>query len=215
MTVSYAEWIAAKRAQALASGGKRWTRTMLAAAKREATARRHGVHMSHRKPGEIVNPTTGEVVTGCITIGKLASSLGTTTARLTDLMEQRGLVHRVLTWKHVPMICHPGYRKPDYYLTPEATPAAVFAGQVVQIKGQWGLDRKGAHRSMILITPLGQERIRNAFLPPTGEPKATQVRRESIERLHRQGRTPAEIVRTTGIARRTVFRHLDVLRKAA
>jgi hypothetical protein len=139
LTVSYAEWIAAKRAQALASGGTRWTLTMLAAAKREATARKNGFYMGHRKRGEIIKPATGEIIGDCVTIGKLAKTLGTTTARLTKLMERNGLVHRVLTWKEIPMWRNPSLRKPDYYLTPDATPAAIQSGLVVQVKGRWGM----------------------------------------------------------------------------
>lgn len=213
--MDYAEWIAAKRAQALASGGKPWSRTMLTAAKLEATVRRHGVHMCHRKPGEIINPTTGEVFMGCVTIGNLASSLGTTTARLTDLMERHDLVHRVLTWKLRPMICNPGHRKPNYYLTPEATPAALQAGLLAQIIGQWGAGRTGSLRPMILVTPEGQRIVRVAFSLPVKPTNAIHARRKSVEHLHRQGRTPAEIISMTGIARRTVFRHLGEIRKAA
>lgn len=214
--IDFTQWIAQQRADAKARGGKRWTYTMLAAAKQEAKARISGFYVADRKPGEIVNPITGEVITDCVTIGNLAGSLGTTTARLTGLMEQRGLVHRVLTWKNVPMICHPGHRRPYYYRTPEATPTAIRAGLVAQIAGQWGAGRTGALRLMILATPEGQRLIQSLFSTPTDAPvKAKLIRRDSIERLHRQGRTPSEIVSMTGISRRTVFRHLGEVRKAA
>lgn len=214
--IDFTQWIAQQRADAKARGGKRWTYTMLAAAKQEAKSRTNGFYVADRKPGEIVNPVTGEIITDCVTIGNLAASLGITTARLTDLMEQRGLVHRVLTCKYVPMICHSDYRKPYYYHTPEATPEAVRAGLVAQITGQWGAGRKGALRLMILVTPEGQRLMQSLFSTPTDTPvKAKLVRRESVERLHRQGRTPSEIVSMTGISRRTVFRHLGEIRKAA
>lgn len=188
---------------------------MLAAAKQEANARMGGFYMAGRKPGEIVNPAKGEIISGCITIGKLAKTLGTTTAHLTKLMERDGLVHRVLTWKEVPLWSNPFLRKPDYYRTPEAAPAAIRAGWVVQIKGRWGTGRKGPLRSMILVTPKGQCMVRGAFLLPVKPTSAIHSRRESVERLHRQGRTPTEIVSMTGIARRTVFRHLGEIRRAA
>lgn len=188
---------------------------MLTAAKHEVNARIGRFYMAHRKPGEIVEPATGEVIGGCVTIGKFAKALGTTTARLTKLMERIGLVHRVLTWKEVPLWSNPLLRKPDYYRTPEATPAAIRAGSVVQIKGRWGIGRRGSLRSMILVTPEGQRIVRAAFSLPVKPTNAVHARRESVERLHRQGRTPAEIVSMTGIARRTVFRHLGEIRKAA
>ncbi len=218
MTVNYAEWIAARRAEARARGGKPWTLTMLAAAKQEAKARAGGFHMADRKAGEIVNPETGEIVTDCVTIGTLAETFGITTARLTDLMEQCRIVHRVLTWKDVPMFCNPVLRKPDYYRTPEAALSAIRAGLVVQIKGRWGEGGRGMTRVMILITPKGQEVMRQAFFTPTASSPTTprhHQRRERIDRLHRAGRTAAEIVQLTGIPRRTVFRHLGELQKAA
>ncbi len=218
MTVNYTEWLAAKRIEAKARGGKPWTLTMLAKAKQEANTRRDDFFMPNRTPGEIVILETGESVTDCVTIGTLAETFGITTARLTDLMEQRGIVHRVLTWKDVPMLCNPVFRKPYYYRTPEAAPSAVRAGLVVQIKGRWGEGGRGMTRVMILITPKGQEVLRQAFFTPTASPPTTPrhyQRRERIDRLHRAGRTASEIVQLTGIPRRTVFRHLGELQKAA
>lgn len=217
MTTGYSDWLAIKRAEADARGGKPWTLTMLANAKEEADAGRNGFCIAGRKPGEIVNPETGEIVTDCVTIGTLAETLGTTTARLTDLMEQRGIVHRVLAWKDVPMICNPVLRKPYYYRTPEAAMSAIRAGLVVPIEGRWGEGGTGILRPMILITPKGQKLIQKTFAPTTEVPEAAayRLRRESINRLHRDGRGVSEIVRLTGIPRRTVFRHLGELRKAA
>jgi len=217
MTIDYAEWITARRVEAAARGGKPWTLTMLANAKQEVNARRGGFFVADRTPGEIMNPETGEIVTNCVTMGKLAETLGITTARLTDLMEQRGLVHRVLTWKEIPMRCNPFFRRPEYYRSPEATPTAIRAGLVVQIVGRWGERGTGIPRPMILITPKGQELIRKTFASTTEVPEAApyRLRRESINRLHREGRSASEIVRLTGIPRRTVFRHLGELRKAA
>ncbi|MDQ1196367.1 winged helix-turn-helix domain-containing protein [Agrobacterium sp. SORGH_AS 787] len=217
MTADYSEWIAAKRAEAIARGGRRWTLTMLTKAKQEAYARRGGFFIAGRKPGEIVNPETGEVATGCVTIGSLAETLGITTPQLTDHMEQCGIVDRVLTRKEVPMQCNPFFRKPDYYRTPVAAPAAVRAGLVVQIVGRWGKGGTGIPRPLILVTSKGQDFVRQVFAQTTdlAEVPGHRIRRESITRLHREGRGASEIVRLTGIPRRTVFRHLGELRKAA
>ncbi|MCJ7995246.1 hypothetical protein J5N58_12225 [Rhizobium cremeum] len=218
MTVNYAEWIAARQTEAQERGGGPWTPAMLAKAKQEANARRNGFFVADRTPGEIVNPETGEIVTDCVTIGTLAETFGITAARLTDLMEQCGIVHRVLAWKDVPMLCNPVLRKPVYYRTPEAAPAAIRAGLVVQIKGRWGEGGRGMVRAMILITPKGQQVLRQALITPTASPPTIPMhhqRRERIDRLHRAGRTASEIIQLTGIPRRTVFRDLATLRRAA
>ena len=217
MTADYAGWITAKRAEAIARGGRPWTLTMLTKAKQETYARQRGFLMSDRTPGEIVNLETGEIFTDCVTIGALAETFGITTAQLTDRMERCGLVDRVLTRKEIPMQCNPFLRKPAYYLTPEATSAAIQAGLVFQIVGRWGEGGTGIPRPMILITPEGQGLVLNSVARMTegSEVAAYRVRRESINRLHRDGRSASEIVRLTGIPRRTVFRHLGELRKAA
>lgn len=115
------------------------------------------------------------------------------------------------------MQCNPFFRKPDYYRTPVAAPAAVRAGLVVQIVGRWGEGGTGIPRPLILVTSKGQDFIRQAFAQTTDLPEGPghRIRRESIARLHREGRSASEIVRLTGIPRRTVFRHLGELRKAA
>ena len=169
------------------------------------------------RPGEVVNPVTGEVVTACVTIGKLATSIGTTTVSLTDEMERLGLVQRVIRWKEVPMVLAPLRRKPRYFMSPETVPAAVDACLVIP---KTAPDSGGVRRTMILVTPEGQEVVRKSLIvaeecdgdKPVSK---TAIGRAEVALLHREGKAVSEIVSATGLSRRTVFRRLHGIRNAA
>lgn len=210
MTV-YSSWIAAVRSEAESRGGKAWTKGMLAAAKAEAKAAREDTKRPVLKPGEIFNPVTGEIVTGCVTIGALAASLGVTTDRLTNELERLRMVNRVLDYRDVPMICEPALRKPRYFHTPAPTKEATERGLALSISGK----RQGRTYTLLLITPKGQDAVRTAFRKPAEPPKRTDKNREVIARLHDAGSSPAQIVAITAIPRRTVFRYLKAIRQAA
>lgn len=221
MKPNFCDWIGQKREEAVARGGRAWTRSQLTAAKREYRNEREGCanfpdgFVPNRQSGEIVNVETGEVFTDCTTIGQLAETLGTTTAKLTDTMEALGLVDRVLTWKMVPMILFDEARKPQYYHTPEATDHALAKGLLVQVKGRWWKGGRGCPRTMVLITPKGREVLERAYVPVPQVVPHYRQRREWISSLIEEGRSASEIVRITGIPKRTVFRHLAVTRQAA
>jgi hypothetical protein len=106
----YHDWIAAKRAEAEARGGK--------PLKYVPSRHNEGFYLDGEDdlpiprdiklaPGEIYNPRTGEIATDCLSIKKMAEELGITSHKLTDEMERQGLVKRVLDFKEVPMICNP------------------------------------------------------------------------------------------------------------
>lgn len=214
---SYTEWLDAVRLTAKANGGKAWTASGLARANKEY--RDVGVdrqpYIMHRKAGEMVNPITGEIVTGCMTVGKLAGKLGITTAKLADQMVRKRLVQRVLSYREVPMVCERSFRKPDYHLTPDPLPSAVEAGLLIPIKGRWNAERSGPIRTMILVTPKCQKLLTSSQLAKDKPRKRLDVQREAIHRLYRDGRSPTDIAGLTGIPRRTVFRRLADIRLVA
>lgn len=184
---------------------------MLSAAKAEAKAAREGYRRPVLRPGEIFNPATGEIFTGCVTIGGLAASLGVTTDCLTDEMERLGMVNRVLDYREVPMVCEPAFRKPRYFHTPAPTKNATEQGLALSIKAK----RDYRTYRILLIAPQGQDAIRAAFRKPVKPPKRTDRNKEVIARLHNAGRSPAEIVSLAAIPKRTVFRYLKAIRQAA
>lgn len=206
------DWLAARKAEAEARGGKHWSKSQLASMGEEYRKSRRGgdhLHVAEREPGEIVNPVTGEIVAGCLTVGRLAELLSVTTDKLTDVLERLQLVQRVLDYREVPMVCMPAARKPRYFLTPRATCYGIELGLVVPVAAY----RDRALRTIILITPCGQEKLRLAAgaeseIPPS----KPDGRRRAIERLMRAGHSQAEIVRLTQLPRQTVSRHVRALR---
>lgn len=196
----------------MARGGKPWSKSQLASMGEEyRKSRREGdsLYVADRKPGEIANPITGEIVTDCLSIGRLAELLKVTTDKLTDIMDRLGLVQRVLDYREVPMVCMPAVRKPRYFLTPAVTRCGIEAGLVVPIETY----RDDALRAIILITPRGQEKLRQAAggKSETAQSKPDE-RRKAIEKLMRAGHSQVEIVRFTQLPRQTVFRHVRALR---
>lgn len=223
---SYREWIAAKKAEAISRGGKplrnlpnwrlehfRWSGTQADGVNRGFALSRN----LRRETGEIINPITGEFVTGCLTISKLANAIGMTTSKLTDLLERVGLVHRVLAWKGVPMVTVPEFRKPQYFQTPAATRSAVEADLLIPVK----MFLDGAVTEMILVTRRGQllvehEVSKQEMLDRQEMPEnKVDSKRATIADLLRQGHSQAEIVRRTSLPKQTVSRHVRAMREAA
>ena len=192
----YASWIAEKRAEAEALGGKP-LRNLPGAGQEFALHRVTG-----RTPGEIVNPITGEVVSDCLTIAKLSASLGMTSSELTDKLEAMGYVNRVLKTNDVPMVCDPVRTKPCYYHSPEAAQGAIAAGLVVPLT----VRRNGIDMYLILITPEGQRRIRETVTVKRSSPARVDARRKAVADLLRRGHSQSAIVHETGIPKQTVSR---------
>lgn len=207
----YHDWIAAKRAEAEARGGK--------PLKYVPSRHNEGFYLDGEDdlpiprdiklaPGEIYNPRTGEIVTDCLSIKKMAEELGITSHKLTDEMERQGLVNRMLDFKEVPMICNPLVRKPRYFHTPAVTDWAVEEGLALEIPTE-------RRQKLILITPKGQERLKEAIANKEPSGPKVEPKRQTIQALARGGKTASDIVNLTGFPRSTVFRHLKELQEAA
>ncbi|NLS01989.1 hypothetical protein HGP14_01215 [Rhizobium sp. P32RR-XVIII] len=210
---SYREWLEGHRAVAEARGGKPIRPPAAEEERRykraEAEGREHLRDYRGRRPGEIVNPITGEIATGCLTSAKLANASGMTSPKLTDHMEALGLVHRVLAWKSVSMVCAPELRKPQYYHKPEASRWAVENGYCIPIKITRSIGFETQRLEMLLVTPEGQRYITQRTVKKAG--KVGHV----VGQLLEQGRSQAEIVELTGYSKQLVNYHTKKLQKAA
>ncbi|MER8645083.1 hypothetical protein [Mesorhizobium sp. M1252] len=217
---SYKAWIAAKRVEALDRGGRplrnlpdrrherfRWAGTQAGRVNRGFTIPRH----LRREPGEIVNPITGELVNGCLTILEVARATRLSSHKLADILERLGILQRVLACKDVPTITAPELVKPLYYHTPEVTRQAVEANLAVPIK----MVRSEAVKELILITQRGQLLVEHAVNRGSVPQRSVDSRRAAIGHLLRQGHSQAEIVRRTSLPKQTVSRHVRTLRSAA
>lgn len=192
----YASWITEKRAEALELGGKP-LRYLPSAGKR------HGLrNVQGRETGEIVNPVTGEVFTGCLSIAKLSASLNVTASKLTDALEKLGCVHRVLKYLTVPAISDPHMTKAVYYEGPEATPWGVENSLVIPVT----VHHRGRDLEMILITPAGQALLSKPQAPQRPATSRVEERRKTVLDLLRGGLPQSAIVQKTGIPKQTVSR---------
>lgn len=199
----YHQWLAATRQEALDRGGKPLCNL-------SAQGPEQGIPFpADRKPGEIINPLTGEIVTGCVVLSVFADALGITTHKLTDRLEALKIVQRVLKTKDIPMVCAPQLRKPEYYLSPEATRCGILDGLIIPIQ----LEGKGIERDCLLLTPEGQKRCRATALDVPIKP-ATKIeeRRQRIKELLDHGKTQAEISRVLSIPKQTISRITHSLR---
>ncbi|MET3853774.1 helix-turn-helix domain-containing protein [Rhizobium sp. OAE497] len=202
--VSFHEWLAAKRAEALERGGK--PLTGLPAQGRDLDI----TFPTSRRAGEIVNPLTGEIVTGCLVITKLAAVLGITSDKLTDQLESLGVVQRVLKTSEVPMITAPHLTKPRYHHSPEATCYGVAEGYIIPI-GVWF---KGVPIECLLITPEGQKLCREQGNKPLAKPLSkVEQRRALVADMLAKGLRQAEIARAASLPRQTVSRIAHELQK--
>lgn len=205
----YCAWLNRLRSAAETWGAKPITKSQLASMGEQYRRWRQaqagaGEHLLivDRRPGEIANPITGEIVTECMTIGRLADALTITTDKLTDAMVFLKMVHRVLDHREVPMISQPAARKPIYFLTPKATRYGIEEGFVIPIKA--GRDLR--LREVLLITPEGQGRLRDAVWRVVVPQSRAKSRRSAIMGLLGVGYCQADIAKMTGIPRQTVSR---------
>lgn len=195
----FAAWIAAQREAAIARGGK--PLRDIPRGNRDPFPR-----ATNRKRGEIINPLTGEIVTGCLTISKLSDQLGLSSQKVTDALEKIGAVVRVLTAKEVPMICAPEVTKPRYERVPQATREGVEDGLVIPIT----FDHGGRKTQCVLVTPEGQAAVRAALtehMKTKGpKPRKVETKTHVIRELLAAGHSQASVVRQTGWPKQTVSR---------
>lgn len=205
------------RREAEERGGKAWTGRQLdlLADEYRSAGLPDRLRVIGRKAGEVVNHSTGEIETGCLTISALAKELEVTSHGLTQLMAELGMVCLVLAWKWVPCIVCSAVRKPEYFHTPAVAATALEDGYVIPITGKWGQHGDGgAERTVSLITAAGQRRLRLALPPQKKAKSAPDRRRSAIAALVAEGKSPGEIMVLTGIPRRTVYRLLEEARLA-
>ena len=199
--VRYACWIAGQRAAALARGGK----SLRIFPPRPGVYAPDFPYTSQRRRGEIINPLTGEIVTGCLTIPRFAKELGLSSHALGKLLQAAECADLVLCTRDVPMACAAGQYKPQYYHTPRASQRGIAEGWVIPLPDKMG-------RPFILITTLGQERIKAALAAQTPEHGRVEARRQLVCGLLGNGLSQAEISRQTGIPKQTVSRIARSLR---
>lgn len=202
----FAAWIAAQREAAIARGGKPLTFV-------PSGDGRGFPYAARRKRGEIINPLTGEIVTGCLTISKLSDQLGVSSQKVTDALEKIGAVVRVLTTKEVPMICAPEVTKPRYERVPQATSEGVENGLVIPIT----FDHGGRKTQCVLITPEGQAAVRVAVTDEVKvigrKPRKVETKMQVIFELLAAGHSQASVVRQTGWPKQTVSRLVKTIRR--
>ncbi|UJW75796.1 hypothetical protein [Rhizobium sp. SL42] len=195
----FTAWIAAQREAAIARGGKPLRN--IPRGNRDPFPR-----ASNRKRGEIINPVTGEIVTGCLTISKLSDQLGLSSQKVTNALEQIGAVVRALTTKDVPMICAPEVTKPRYERVPQATREGLEGGLVVPIT----FDHGGRKTQCVLITPEGQAAVWAALkdeVKTSGpRPRKVETKTQVIRELLAAGHSQGSVVRQTGWPKQTVSR---------
>ncbi|MBP1875726.1 biotin operon repressor [Ensifer adhaerens] len=212
---NYREWLDGHKAASRAGGGRpinppsRVDEGSFLRAEREGWS--HIRNYRGWKRGEIVNPLTGEVVTNCLTIAKLAERLNMTSTKVIDLMETLGWVNRVLSMESVSMICDPGLRKPQYSHRPEATTGAVEDGYCIPITVSRSIGFEERRIKMILITPDGQKLLSTQLCHVRREGKAKNI----VKHLLQDGRSQAEIVALTGYSQQSVSYHVRRLQSAA
>lgn len=139
-------------------------------------------------------------MTPCLTVGRFATELGTTTRDLYVRLDSLGVVHRVLDWKDVPMLTAPAVTKPEYFHRHTFTPWALAENYGVIVRARDTLATE-------LLTPKGQAFVRESLSGPR-ETDATL--RDRIERIvdtspwlsHR------EMARKLGCNQTTVSRHM-------
>lgn len=194
---SYEEWITQHRQAAKERGGKAFRFP------RDAEGHKFPV-VKGRQTGEIVNPLTGEIVTGCLTVSKLAAQLGTSSQQVNNALEKMGAVVRVLRPKERPMLLAPHLTKTSWERQPEATGAGIEDGLVIQLRFGHG----NRESECILVTPSGQAAVSGSLkgdLAPT-KPGKVEAKQKIIRALIDEGLTQAQIARKTGWPRQTVSR---------
>lgn len=200
----YAAWIAEQKRAAIARGGKP-LRNLPGPDDVDEFP-----HVANRKPGEIVNPVTGEIVTDCLTIAVLSEALGITSFTLGRVLVDLGCAVLVLSTKEVPMECAPHLTKPRYEHVPAVTRRGVEEGLVIPIMFRHG----GRKTQCILITPKGQEAVRAALVEREAaarEAGKVRTKQKLVSQLLETGLSQAAIVRKTGLPKQTVSRIVKTL----
>ncbi|MBZ9996032.1 hypothetical protein [Mesorhizobium sp. BH1-1-4] len=198
-------WIKQLTSAAIARGGR-----SLTAAEVIAESVRYKAELGRPllARGEIFNPITGEIVTGCLSLSKALDVLrarygiDTTVRKLIPMLERKGLAERRVAWRMVPMVTDPTARKPEYRHDAVATRAAVGDGRLISI--HYG--QKDENWVRTLVTPDGLEFLARFLKAPAGAVKKPKAR-DTVRALLAEGKTQAEIVQLSGMSKQAVWYH--------
>ncbi len=195
--VDYLEWIAAQRAAAVARGGKPLRDLPGSDGHQFPRVRR-------RKSGELVNPVTGEICEGCLTIKQLSDKLSVSSQQIRKILEQMGAVVHALTAREVSSVSTPGATKPRYERIAMVTEFGMEEGWVIPIK----FSHQGRRTECVFVTTDGQAAVEEALQrerqnTPLGKVEAKQ---KVIRELLSEGHSQSSIARITGWPKQTVSR---------
>ena len=198
-------WVKQHKSAAIARGGR-----SLTAAEVIAESVRYKAEFTRPllARGEIFNPTTGEIVTGCLSLSKALDILrerdgiDTTVRKLIPILERKGLVEHRLAWRMVPMVTNRMARKPEYRHDAIATRAAMADGLLISI--HYG--QKGENWVRTLVTPDGLAFFARLLKAPAATVKKPKAR-DTVRALLAEGRTQAEIVHLSGMSKQAVSYH--------
>jgi hypothetical protein len=147
---TFRQWLDDHRRASVARGGRALRLYLKPRCQRSATAA--------RKPGEIINPETGEVLTNCLTVAKFAQAVEMSTRALIGHLKTLGLLQDVLEWKEVPMVQAPHLTKSEYSHRARLTPWARGTGFGVTIETSTRLGT-GMQVECDLLTREGQRYV--------------------------------------------------------
>lgn len=204
-TPSLAGWIAQHKSAAIARGGRELTAAEVMG---ESARYKAGPYRPILARGEIFNPVTGEIVTGCLSLSKALDVLrerhgiDAAVRKLIPVLERKGLVEYRLAWRFVRMVTVSTARKPEYRHDAVATRAATGDGLLITI--DYG--RGGEKLVRTLVTPDGLAFLAELLKAPAGTVKKPRAR-DTVRALLAEGRTQAEIVRLSGMSKQAVSYH--------
>ena len=166
-----------------------------------------------RQAGEIINPTTGEVLTKCLTVAIFAKTIGVSSRALIGDLKTLGLLHNVLEWKAVPMVQAYDLVKPEYSHRARLTPWALESGYGVTIAAIAASARSGRGMQVKcdFVTPEGQRYVAERLAkeaertPTSSAPKTVDVVRGILEREPKVSNR--EIARRLGFSRQAIQKH--------
>ncbi|TKD45282.1 MAG: hypothetical protein E5W98_14200 [Mesorhizobium sp.] len=204
-TPSLTGWIKQHKSAAIARGGRSLTAAEVIA---ESVRYKAECGRPILARGEIFNPITGEIVTGCLSLSKaldiLRGRYGIDTAvrKLIPLLERKGLVEHRVAWRMVPMVTDPTARKPEYRHDAIATRTAMSDSLLISI--HYGQKEENWVRT--LVTPGGLEFLARFLKAPAGTAKKPKAR-DTVRALLAEGKTQAEIVQLSGMSKQVVSYH--------
>ena len=167
-TMRFHEWLEGQKAAARSRGGRPLRH--IPRGRGDAHEPLLPLTASARTKGEVFNPHTGEFISGCLTVGRLANELGLSSRELSARMGSLGLLWRCLDWKEVPMLVQPGNTRPEYFHRYRLTPWALKESYGITITAPDG-------NPLDLITPDGQGFVRSNLERASGETIGGQVAR--------------------------------------